>query len=621
MNPLKYPLMLGIGAALLAAVPALARPSDVPAESPAPAASSAMPAKDAGPKPRAVAAAGVPFVAPAECQMAFRRDRLPLDWDTMMYLSQMCDVLALGLGGETAVSRRTSAQLLALALALQPDNPEARRILESFARGEPKPARDAAQLATVRVRIWRILAWLETPAAGQDGQALAACLRDVLAIADSQNGRAEDPGKTGEQGAWAGWVQPLDAFNKIDRVVKNDSGRTGPVAVPRGGVTANNPILLAAAAVTTPLWIIDKASPSPVLRPVPVRMQATLKEGWARNEPLSCALENPRGSANGDRDTFRSISATLVKALEQQLDKVPAGVAVSLICGDHADYLIERNHNAISGAAAVLMNAAISGCEPNATIIGEVQADGSFKLPPRFWDKLRALSDDAGGRLVLPREAEKFLPSILTLDDPGFFFKYEVLLASNLQELVERSAKTPPPELAPVTANFLEVRSKLGSQPVAGYVANHFVRLRLQDPARSPSYHASARMLALQGAGGRPVHLPSNMLANELRRVIRPMAWIPSHPVENFQTKPLNEVFATCLRDADHLERYTDLHDRQLHDLVRELVLSVRTLARATRGRTYDPKAQSAPWQKEFDAFSRSYQTVTTALNRAAADG
>jgi len=566
------------------------------------------------------------FVAPADGAVVFRRDRLPLDVDTMLSLSKHLCTLAQAQGGENPVNRRTVAQMLALALALQPNNMEARALLEAFAKGGQKPGADEKMLDPARARTWQVLGWLETAGAGADEHALAACLGDVIAIADGQNPRAEELRKLGEQGAWSGWVQPLESFQKVETTAKNDPQGRPNGRVPNAGPEGKNPILLAAAVVTTPIWTTDKGSQ--VLRAVPIHMSAKLKD--ARAEPLSVALGGgvggparapgvPWGAAVPD--PFKPLGDTLVTALAKEFGKLPNGVAVALVCGDGADYLSDRNHNAISGAAAVLMNAAITGCEPNATVIGEIQADGSFKLPPQFWDKLRALTDGPGGRLVLPTEAEKYLPSILALEHAGFFFKYEVLLAANLHELIERSAKTPNPELAKLSDNFLEVCSKLGAQSVTEYAANRFVRQRLTDIGRAASFHASARLLVIQGLGKRPSLLPRNILADELRRAIRPIAWISTHPVESLQAKNLNESFDACLHDVDHLDRYVEMRDRPLLTQVRDMVLTVRTLSRSMRGRYYDAKTFFVPWRSEYDAFARSYRAVITLLNQTAADG
>ncbi|KAB2641143.1 MAG: hypothetical protein DVB25_02710 [Verrucomicrobia bacterium] len=560
------------------------------------------------------------FAAPTEGALAFRRDRLPLDAERMLDLSANLCSLAQAQGGENPPQRRSAAQMLALALALQPGNPDARRLVETFTKNELKPAGDAKQIDAARNQLWQVLAWLETPAAGADANALAACLGDVMASAEPQHPHAEALRKLGEQGAWGGWVEPLEAFRKAEATKETPSG-PAQGRLPAQPTAAASPILLAAAMVTTPLWSTDKATGATAMRALPVHMSAKWKDGNARAEPLSCALDAPQAPVTPESSPFKLTSATMVAALAKDHGPLPTGVAVGLVCGDNVDYLIERNHSAISAAAAVLMSAAITGCEPSATVIGEVQADGSLKLPPFFWDKLRCLADGPGGRLILPMEAAKYLPAMLALEQTSFFFHYEILLAANLHELIERSAKKPSPELAKLSANFLEVRSKLGNQRPTEYLANRFVRLRLDEIVHEASYHASARMLALQGSGDRPASLTRNILANELRRLIRPMAWIASCQVDKLSNKSLSDTCDVCLRDVEHLERYAEIRDHELYTQVHDLVIALRTLTRATHDRSINPKTHAVPWRAEFTAFSRSYQAVGESLHRAAADG
>ena len=127
MNWLRLPILLGTWVALLAAAPV---------------------------------AAG-PFVAPAEGPVVFRRDRLPLDADTMTELADQLAILANAQGGDEAVKRRAVAQMLALALALQPGHSEALRIMEKFQNGIQKAWGDAGQLAAASAEVWQIRGWLE----------------------------------------------------------------------------------------------------------------------------------------------------------------------------------------------------------------------------------------------------------------------------------------------------------------------------------------------------------------------------------------------------------------------------------------------------------------------------
>lgn len=577
----------------------------------------------------AVSLAAAPFIEPTDGVVLFRRDRVPLDADTMVGLSQHLVVLANGQGGEDAFKRRTVAQMLALALALQPGYPEARNIMKQYAQGRQKPSGSEDPLAKARAEAWRILGWLESSAAGHDGQALAACLGDVMASAEPKHPRAKAWLEIGEHGAWSGWVQPLEAFKSSEPVAKPT------VAAPVKPAAAGNPVVLAKAVASTPQQAFQKATQATELSSVPISMQASLREGYAKLEPMECFLDytvpapvpgampaTPPSPPNF-KATSDAIVSALGKVLEKQGRKVPSGVAVRLARVDKADFVCDRDrsYTSLSGVAAVLMNAAISGREPNATVIGEIQADGSFRLPAQFWDRLRALSKGPGGRLVLPLEAKPYLSSVLALEDPGFFFKYEVLLAANLEQLIERSATTPEPALEEITAKFLKVSSKIGTQTPTQYLANNIVRQRLDEIVKAAPFHASAEMLGIQGAGKRPSQIPRPILASELRKTIRPMAWIEKGPIENLPAKRLNDTLVGCLKDVERLERYVEMRDRDLSVQSRGLVLSIRTLARATGGRVY-----SFSWQvpsshsKEYNAFVNSYNKVRTTLNRAAND-
>ena len=81
---------------------------------------------------------------------------------------------------------------------------------------------------------------------------------------------------------------------------------------------------------------------------------------------------------------------------------------------------------------------------------------------PRFWYQLQALGKGKGQRLVLPAEAAAYLPSILAMEKPEFFFDYEVLLASDFKQLLDLTAKKPKEPLASATAKFREIRERAG---------------------------------------------------------------------------------------------------------------------------------------------------------------
>jgi len=542
-----------------------------------------------------------PFIAPQEGPVAFRRDRLPLDPETMTTLSEQLRVLAIGQGKESAEGRRATAQMLALALALHPANAQARTLVNRLTEETEDSFPDDKALERSRARIWNTLAWLETPEAGVEGNALAACLADVISASDPNHPRSATFRETGEKGAWNGWIAPLNRFQETktseNEPVNEEPAPTEPVATVS--------LKLEKAVISTPLWSYDLETKSNRLMSVPVSLMAEPTGG-----DFTFSLENTAPSK-----AYTRINRTLAKALAKEHGGLPTAAKITLICGEEADYLFGRNRNAISGAAAVLMSAAITGREPDATVIGLIQEDGTFTAPPDFWDRLRSLmsSRSPGGRLVIPAESADAVASLLALEQPEFFFKYEVLTAANLTELLERSAKVPTPELQEISVKFFDIREKGATQPLSQYVVNRFVRQRLIDLSAEAPFHLSAKMLAIQAAGERPTRLPKNLLAFEYRRAIAPMAWIPKEPLAVFDIEKLDQTYEICRAEVDLLERYVDTSERDFHTRVRDLATSMRTFSRASRVRTAEPNGRS-PIAVTYDAMIRSYAAINEEL-------
>ncbi|MEO0017754.1 MAG: hypothetical protein RLZZ522_1037 [Verrucomicrobiota bacterium] len=557
-----------------------------------------------------VALAAGPFVPAAEGVVALRRDRVPLDVDGMLTLSQQLAVLAAGQGGARPEDRRAVAQGVALALVLQPGNSAVRKFAEQFGQGQQAPQGDARQLAEARAGGWETLKWLASPTAEGDGHALAACLGDVMAVADPKHPQAVEHLKNGEQGAWQGWVAPLAAFKLADAVPRPPPDlQPAPAAV----------IQLANAKVTTVLWTLAaKAAGGSALRPLPLTMTATSSEPVADAgldappPPFSCRLklDDPWGGTGN----FQVLSQAVRSAIEAEHGAMPAGISLTFAPSGGQSYGFEVDRDAITGALAVLMDAAVSGVEPRATVIGEIRKDGSFHLPLRAWERLRALAHGGGGgRLVLPTEADPLLPSILALEEPEFFLKYEVLLASNLKELIERSAKTPTGGLADASARFAAICEKRGTQSVPTTVANRLVRQRLEEIVRDADYHGSARMLAIQGSGKRPTTLPRPLLATELLMALRPMAWIVTTGVDELGMDALTQAMDACKKGVARLDRYTEMRDRNLLDQANDLITGIRTLMRALRNRTAN-NGFFINHDRDFEIFKRSYETTIGSL-------
>ena len=564
-----------------------------------------------------VAATAGNFTLPAEGPVAFRRDRVPLDVDAISKLSAQLVTLADGMEDNTPAERRGAAQMLALALALDPGNGRARRVLKEFENGKHMPDIDLDGLASSRIRIWQSIDWLETAESGSNGQALAACLKDVSAISDPKHSRAEEILANGENGAWAGWIPAAEAYDepKVAEIASNDNSSQEPTEPLNATLTK--------ATVSTPLWReIEKTEPTQwalALAPLQMEVATTTKDDGGHSR-FSVVL-----GQDETHDQLKRLLEPLRELLTAQYGKLPVDRTVTINSPELQASLRSNKRQSISGAVAVLASAAVTGLEPSATIIGTLDSKGSFNLPTDFWDQLRAVKGGTGGRLVLPTEAAAYLPSILAMENPKFFMDHEVVLAADFKQLLNLSAKSPDIALGKISAQFSEIREKMGSQPLGPYVANGFIRRRLAEIAQAAPYHYSAKMLAIQGAGNRPIYVFRPVVISELRRAIEPLDWVVEYGhsyYETAQTNALGTTFEKCRGEIERLLRYTEKADRELVDQVQTMVTLLRPMERAAKSRQ---NPDDFGWDKSLDsaisAFLRSHADVSRTLGLTKQDG
>ncbi|MES2660257.1 MAG: hypothetical protein V4689_16660 [Verrucomicrobiota bacterium] len=549
------------------------------------------------------------FAAPAEGPVAFRRDRVPLDVDTMAKLSAQLTTLAAGMAGETPAERRGAAQMLALATALDPANTRARAVLEEFEKETHRAGGDAEKIANHRARIWQLIGWLESAEAGPDGQALAACLKDVVVISDPKDPRSEPILAQGERGAWKDWIPASASYEEPKAVEETPDMPVEPVE--------KSAFLLTEATVSAPLWRqVEKSDPPKwTLSIAPLHMTAaSATEGKAAEAPFSIQVGKP---AEGSQ--LAPLSGPLRALLLKQHGKLPAGGVVRIDSPELEASLVSKKKQSISAATAVLANAAISGVAPDATIIGQVDATGAFTLPTGFWEQLRAIRGGTGKRLVLPAEAATYLPSMLAMENPKFFMDHEVVLVADFQQLMELSAESRDDAFGKISAQFQEIRGKAGTQPLGPYLANSFVRRRLSEISVAAPFHYSAKMLAIQGAGSRPIFVIRPVLVSELQRAIEPMDWLIKRgiaPLQPEEVDPIGTTFETCRSQVDHLLRYTDKADRELVDQVLDMVALLRPLDRAARARPdpYESGEISAALLSSYKALVEAHAAVAAKL-------
>ena len=256
-----------------------------------------------------------------EGPIAFRRDKIPLDADTMASLSKQLETLAAAMDSSTAAGRRGVAQMLALATALDPSNASARELIAGFQNNIQPTPDNPDQVAKCQAKIWQYLGWLETSEAGDQGKALAACLADVIAVSEPKHPRSQALLAAGERGAWAGWIPSVSAYEakslaKIDEPVP----ATDPSAIKTPGIT------LTKAEVFTPLWQKtgkDEAAKW-IIAPSPLQMAAQkIPDEAGKPAEFSITIRSAP-----DVGGMQAIANSLKNLLKKQYGKLPPGWSV-----------------------------------------------------------------------------------------------------------------------------------------------------------------------------------------------------------------------------------------------------------------------------------------------------
>ena len=549
-----------------------------------------------------VAAMAAEFAPPAEGPVAFRRDKLPLDADAMSSLSKQVETLARGLNAETAEDRRGAAQMLALAMALDPANARARDLLATYQAGRHHPNAEADQLERGRARIWQTIAWLETPEAGDQGHALASCLKDVIIISDPKHPKSAALRTAGEKGAWEGWVPGIAAYNKDQIAAQMEEVDDKPAPEPTK-VTLDTPATgfkLASAQVSTMLWrkLVAGDNVTWMLTSLPLKMSAQIEatgegggeggNGGDGEETKVRRRFSVRIGSGGEHAIFNRTNRMLESLMLKNYGKLPTDGRISISSKEFESSLESQRKQSITAAAAVLASSAVTGVEPTGIILGQIDETGAYNLPSGFWDQLHSLGKGQGERLILPVDAAPYLMSMLALEKPGFFMEYEVLLATDFKQLLELSAKKPEGSLATALAKFHEIRDKAGTQDVRQYIGNKFVRDRLALVLQDAPFHVSSKMLLIQAAGNRPTLIARSVLAAELRRAIAPigvLATIEDYNFSAMKDAKYDEIYEACRSKVDGMIRYAEKNDRALIDRTQGLVISVRNVDRAIRER------------------------------------
>lgn len=592
-------------------------------------------------------------LVPPSDALVFRRDLLPVDVATMSTMSSQLTDLAAGIEVREPASLRTGVQLLALARALDPLNPDVAVLLEAWKKNIPIVKRPSAdQRARLLPQLWRTQTWLSSKEAGECGQRFAACLGDVLAKLDPAHPTATQ--HTEEQGAWQGWVASATDFadeptresskvNELAEMIKNTASNSNgagngavdrvpaegePIAIANGNNEAPAPteritpaatpsILLPVSRIATPLWVTDANLPQTQLVVTTIELNA--QKANSANEQN--AHYNFDLVSNQQQHTLcHELEQLVLPACKDAIGPNPPATTFNFILTDSQPYDFQKNSTAVSAACAVLQAASITGKKPTGVVIGQLNNQGLLLLPPHAWSMLLLLRDYPASRVVVPIDAAKLLPGFLTMEQSDFFLRHDVFCAKNTTQLIALSTTAPEARIARALNEFAEIRAKAPAA-LGAFLTNPFVIKRLEGIVESAPEFASAQLLLIQARGQRPTEFNSTVALNAIQHALQPLLWLASNDFSH--TEP-NQVDVSqvqlsheqCRNMLDPMGKWIGSNDRKTYERVLELVNSARTYARACKSLQSGNNKNEATSRKNANDLIRTLRNELPAIMR-----
>ena len=564
-----------------------------------------------------ISIAGGPFAPPKDGPSSFRRDRIPLEIDDIRRLSNSLATMASVIEDDRAKDRRLAAQCIALALALEPRNRDARRLLKVWEDGRMLGRKDFDAARKSLEYAASLIEWLENDRAGRDAHSLATCLRDVVSRVGASETEFRELGAQNMLGDWNDFVPALSAYEKQERPsdpgperdanTDPNFGTNPPVTDPEKGEFK---LAFNRAEITIPMWhreINPERAQNWVIKPS--RMLVTAEHDQEnKNEPFRLQVGN-----NIYNEQMLAFSNHIKGVLHQALGDLPAGLKVNIGSAALDEVLHSGQPQSISAAAVVLAGSVVRGVppDPDTTVIGRVDAQGNYLPSSKMWKQLKILGNGKGQRLVVPAKSRQYFEAMLTMDQISYFLNYEVVSASNIEELLNAAATQPEGVLAVASEQFGEIHKVAPADNVRTFVANSHVRKRLQEIVKACPQHLSAELLLMHANSSRPFNITREVFCSEMKCILEPfeqvqaIAW-DAAAERSYQRLPIAQMIKEARDKVATLERYVGREERDLYQAVDLVFAEMREYEKAL--------SERGEWDYITGVLSRSSRTAEQVL-------
>lgn len=574
------------------------------------------------------------YIKPKADVELFQLEKILLQVHHMKELSGHLVVLACREQSHSPADRRATAQLLALAMRLDPTNQDARATNRAFAQGSQPEASREKQVLKSQARVVFFQRWLSQPEAGDEANLLATYLMDATRVL------RPDALNQADAANWSGILPALPQYSSAPAAQAPKSQTpVAPTPSARFHITELSIHSAFELQHDGKVWNREQrkfvnSAPSATHKIATVRVNLTPATPDSKNHlTLNSLVKSIHFPTPATDPIVNRIRNTLVTLLSRRHRDLPSNnIRVTLSEGEYAR---SNTPEILAAPVALLLEASLQNTPIRSDVhfCALVDEQGKLSLPNNFWQSLQTYRPHAsGGRLIVPPGAHALLSQQLVYGDPGFFTRWEVIAADDLDQALTLATADGNGPVAEASQQFESIRTAAEKTSVTQLAVNRIVRSRLTRILALAPNHLSARMLLLQGSGKRPMRfnqqtlalvlLPSvkkihDFLKNELNaEYLPPSAFKKTHDEVRAEIDPLLD---NRLLDSPYNPLYQDVLA-----LANELRLLEKALIRANKDeRDYAGKTKALKrfFRLQRDAAALLEKTLVAAgLPRATKD-
>lgn len=536
------------------------------------------------------------YTRPDGSKELFHLEKIPLQVSSMKEIANQLVIISRREQDESAVQRRASAQLLALAMRLDLTNKDARETDLAFSKGETLETSSNEEIIQAKSKLRFYKKWLASPDAGADANLLAGYMTDATKTLNP------DTINNADTAQWAGILPPqrknknpspptdvADSTNtdKTDTPTPKPTPatKTGDIKFHLEKVSIKAPLKTDESKKyrdpkdneekyrtttrfqITPLSVTFSSHTTGDAFEIAISSLEWLKEESQRKQRLS-ALTSP--------------VITQLKARHQGLPAIRANVKIGL--GAYSKF----NYHSLTAPMAIMLESSLLNqpLRSDLVICASIDSKGNFYQPLNFWNLLKILREsETGGRLIVAPESAPLLTQLLVYGEPDFFTRWEVFTAKNIEQAMQVSVESSPGNVAEAHELFKSIQKLTQKSAVTKLAVNRAVRKRLFEIKSLTPNHLSSLTLLIQGGGKRPMRLSELALAHALLPTIKNIDKILSSHISSKLPKSstLKTHHETFRADLDPLERLVDRSNEELYKETLKLVNDFRRLMALSR--------------------------------------